>query len=434
MTNWRQRRPVLRCLAAALSLTVLVLILAASGPADAGSSGPDVAAIYLLDTVNKGGDGTFRGYAIGATACNVGTQPVQWCDNAGGCGLGTTPADHPVIAQNMYRLKDGRFDQIGASWLKHGFASANFPDAGCGAACINPPLGLNQLGLGCIDTYNANTNAFRPLGRRSEVNAATGVFPMPPGGGGSLTNEYDQRLKVLQADLEPFPTSTRYFVEGHFVTQDDALAGNGLNNAAFREVAVLAGSFNLSFLANTVREQAAIEVWPVIDPGVELVDVDTPSFPAERFHAARKVTAVGPGLWHYEYAVHNMNSDRAADGFRVRFSGPTTFSAAGFHDVDAHSGEPYDTTDWPSSTIADSVVWTAPAFTPAGNRNALRWGTLYNFWFDADRPPTDVVSHSLRLFKAGFPGQLQFLSGGLFVFADGFESGDSGAWTFETPP
>ena len=78
---------------------------------------------------------------------NRGDSPLNWCDQASGCAPGAGTEDHPVIAQNLYRLKDGRFEQIGMSWLKHGFTSTNSTTAGCtsasGGSCVSPPAGGN---------------------------------------------------------------------------------------------------------------------------------------------------------------------------------------------------------------------------------------------------------------------------------------------------
>lgn len=393
----------------------------------AGTRGPDVTVFNLSDTSNFGVSNGIRGYSIGTTSCNVGDEPLQWCDNAGaaGCAPGTTPADHPVIAQNIYRLKDGRFDQIGASWLKHGFLSVNSSSPGCGTgSCQQPPFGSDQLGVGCTDPYGSGLNGSRPLGRRSEVNPANGEFPFPFGGGGASSEGWNQRVAVEQTKLEPaLNGGARYFIEGHYVTPDDAVAGNALNNASYREVTVNQSTFNLNMLGGTVREKAAIEAWQDIDPAVELVNVDLPTVPVQRFHVARKVTEVVPGeLWHYEYAVHNMNASRATDALAIRFFGTTVFSGIGFSDVDAHSNEPYDTTDWPSSTTADTIQWAAPPFPAAPeDANAIRWGTMYNFWFDANRPPDEIFLHTLDLFEEGTPAQLSFLEGDDTLLVDGFE-------------
>lgn len=441
MTSWPRCLPCFKR-SSTLAATLLIGLLAVAAPllmtsvAEAGTIGPDVTVFSLSDTTNYGVSGGIRGYAIGTRSCNIGDQPLNWCDNTGGCGAGTTDEDHPVIAQNIYRLKDGRFDQIGASWLKHGFVSTNSDTAGClTGVCVDPPLGGNQLGVGCTDPYGSSLNGSRPLGRKSEVNAATGEFPFPPGGGGSTASVWNQRVAVAEADLSAaLNPGALYYLEGHYVAPDDATAGNGLNNASYRRVTVEVGTFTLQMAEATVREKSAIEVWPVVDSTVELINVDVPSTPVERFHVARKVTEVTPGeLWHYEYAVHNMNSNRAADRLVIDFFGNVTFTNVGFHDVNAHSNEPYDTTDWPGTTTATSLTWEAPLFVPAEDANAIRWATMYNFWFDADQPPTSIESHSLRLFEAGTPESLEFWLGDTELFADGFETGDTSAWDLTFP-
>lgn len=386
------------------------------------ATGPDVTVFALSDTTNYGIANGVRGYSIGTTSCNVGTAPLNWCDNVGGCGMGTTGNDHPVIAQNIYRLKDGRLTQIGASWLKHGFLSVNSSNSACGT-CQIPPLGGDQLGVGCTDPYGSGLNGSRPMGRKSEVDPTTGAFPFPIGGGGSTAAVWNQRVAVNESDLIAAQNvGARYFAEGHYVAPDDARADNGLNNASYREVSVNQGNFNLSFVGATVREKAAIQAWADIDSTVELVNVDVPdSRPVQRFHVARKVTETTPGLWRYEYAVHNMNASRSADRLTVRFATGTTITGVGFHGVAAHSGEPYDTAAWPGVISADMVQWAAPAFPSAPqNANALRWGTMYSFWFEADRGPQDILQHELGLFT-GTPTEVVFLANSPTLFEDGFE-------------
>lgn len=393
-----------------------------------GGPGPDVTVFELSDTTNYGTAGGVRGYSVGTTSCNVGSTPLQWCDQANGCDPAAGINDHPVIGQNMYRLHNGRMDQIGASWLKHGFLSVNSTNNACRGAsnqtCQAPPFGSNQLGVGCTDPYGSSLNGSRPLGRRSEVNPSSGAYPFPIGGGGATASPWNQRVAVAEADMNTTTQpGARFFVEGHYVAPDDAGRGNGLNNASYREVSVNQSNFNLSFVGGTVRQKAAIEAWQTIDPSVEFFRVDIPgSDPVERFHVARKVTQPSAGTWHYEYAIHNMNSDRSANRLTIRFHGPTTISGVGFHDVNAHSNEPYDTADWPGTLTANGVEWITPDFpsSPA-NANALRWGTMYNFWFDANRGPEEMSLNALGLFKAGDPAQVVFIENTGVLFANGYE-------------
>lgn len=400
---------------------LLSVVAVFSGPALAG---PDVTVFSLSDIGHYGATGGIRGYSVGTTSCNIGDKPLNWCNSGSGCPPLATPSDHPVISQNMYRLKDGRFDQVGASWLKHGFVSLNNTSAGCGSGtCVSPPFGGKQLGIGCTDPYGASLNGSRPLGRKSEVNSSTGDFPFPPGGGGANSTNWNQRLAVAESDLSAANNpGARYFVEGQYIAPDDAIAGNGLNNASYREVTVNSSNFTLTMSGSTVRERSAIEVWPVLDPTVTLVNVDIPGSPVERFHVARKVTSLGGGQWHYEYAVHNLNSNRAADELRVEFAGAATITGVGFHDVNAHSNEPYDTTDWVGAVSANGVQWAAPPF-PASpqNANAIRWSTTYNFWFDADRAPNELSTQTLGLFVDGSPSQIDFVLPLENLFQNGYE-------------
>src|SRR5262249_18252776 len=143
-------------------LTALVL----RTPVSAQCPGPDIIVANLTDIEYDGSFGVISAYSVGTDACNPGCAPASW-------DAGTNM--HPVIAQDMYRLRTGRFEQIGMSWLKHGFSSTNHTTCG---PCTQPPGGNSQLGIGCSDAYFAALNATQDmLGPRSQVNATTGFFP-----------------------------------------------------------------------------------------------------------------------------------------------------------------------------------------------------------------------------------------------------------------
>lgn len=410
-----------------------------------------------------------RGYTVGTNSCNVGSAPVDWCDATGGCRTTTdafhplapaTVSDHSVISQNIYRLKDGRFEQIGASFLKHGFLSLNSPSTDCAwndggvpnTSCVQPPAGGDQLGVGCTDFYNSGLNGNRPMGRRSDVQIAGADHP-PNAAGGETDDAYDQRMVVVESQLDPAQNAgALYWVEGHYAVRDDARAGNGLNNASHRR-ATISGmpSLNVNLTGPTIREMPAILAWEGVDPEVETVAVDKltfflgeeadPPIPAgtfypnyavtERYWAARKVTVTGgPTPYHYEYAIYNLNSDTSADSFAIDFGQTATIANAGFRDLAHHSGEPYDTSDWTIDVDGPNGTITWTAVDAGDNTNALRWGYTFNFWFDSDVGP-NPVSHSLGNFKSN--GSLDVPFEGVFlaaIFADGFESGDESSWSF----
>jgi hypothetical protein len=436
MTTGPATRLNRRALIAVCCLAGLAVVLATvDGSALAAPAiGPDVTVFQFTDIGNYGSSGGFAGYSIGTRSCNRGDTPLNWCDQTTGCAPGATTKDHPVIAQNLYRLKGGRFEQIGMSWLKHGFTSTNSSSSGCtgfsGQGCTSPPAGGNQLGIGCTDPYTSSLNGSRPLGRRSEVNATTGDYPFPPGGGGSTTAVYDERIKVATTDLDPAQNAgATYWAEGHYIAPDDAASGNALNNASHRQVTVGgAPSYPLTMTGTFFEQLPAIFAWPAHDSGVVLVNVDVPGSLPERFYVGRKVTDLGKGLWHYEYVVHNMNSDRSARALSIEFPVATAFTNVGFKGISHHSGEPYATDDWTVSTGANLLSWSTADFATNPNAHALRFATMFNFWFDADQPPTDSIVHTLGLFKPGDPSEVVF---GIVnnLFSDDLESGGIGSWS-----
>ena len=55
-----------------------------------------------------------------------------------------------------------------------------------------------------------------------------------------------------------------------------------------------------------------------------------------------------------------------------------------------------------TSQLAGDLTWNSETFAQNPNANAIRWGTMYNFRFDADQPPVDVNA-TVGFFKNGEP-------------------------------
>ncbi len=351
-----------------------------TGPSNSNGIGPRL----------YGSSGGKIAYSIGTTSCNAGNVNLNWVAN----GL-----NHPVIGQNIYRIKDGRFDQIGMSWLKHGFCALQMTVCG---SCQPAGAGCPQaLGPGCSDPYSSSLNGSQSgLGPKSEVNANTGVYQWPYGSGSGFGVLF-KRIQVLHDDLNPALNAGALYVgEGHYVARDDALAGNQNNNASYRMITVgnaVGSSYNLVWNGGTVREAPAIQAWQDNDPNVDLIPVADPD--GGRFWAGVNVVDNGDGTWTYNYAIHNLNSERSGGSLTVPIPSGVTVTNMGFHDVDYHSGEPFDPTDWTMSASAGKVKWTSPeSFAQNVNSNALRWGSTYTFWFTADTAPV-MGSTTLGLFK-----------------------------------
>lgn len=374
-------------------------VVVASLVAPAAHAGPDVIISDLYETTRFGTINGITAYGIGTMACNIGDAPAAWNRETN---------QHPVIAQHLYRLKNGRFQQVGLSWVKHGFGATNGPVCG---PC-QPTNDRQQLMPNCADPYSAFLNGSQSsLGPRGQINAATGVFPFPVdySGVGPAEPIIGRRLQVANTDLDPAQNAdARYFIEAQYVTPDEPAFGTHANNSSFREVAIVnnAGAFSLAFIAGrpTQPQRPALEAWADIDPGVVQSSLRVPG--DGEFRLSSRVIRLGPALWRYEYALLNLDSHRNAGGFRIPIVACAATSSLNYAGPRHHSGEPTSNSPWPGVVVASEVVWRTPEdFSQNANASALRWGTLANFGFDCDRPPT-LAAAIVEFFAPGSPASI----------------------------
>jgi len=403
----RSRRIVLLSSLAAVAVVVGHLNAVPQPQLDDGgvaTVGPDVIVGSLPNISKYGTVGGISAYAIGTTSCNIGDEGLLWCDTvvAGLCNQ----TQHPVIAQNMYRLKDGRLEMIGMSWLKHGFCALS---GSLCSPCQFDPWGCDMLGVGCSDPYDSSLNGSQGgLGPRSQVNPTTGIFPYPfsaPGAPATI----GRRVQVPMVTLDPAQNGgALYFGEGHYVAADDAAANNDNNNASYRQMTIgtfTSGSWTISLVGGTAQQKHGIQAWrdhglgvgiPDLNVSIQNVDVDADG----RFIVAHKVSDNGDGTWHYEYAVFNQNSDRGARSWFVPIPPGVAVTNVSQNIVNHHSGEPYASDAWTMGVPCGGVLWNTQTHAQNSNANALRWSTMFNFRFDADTPPAAGTA-SLGLFKSG---------------------------------
>lgn len=364
------------------------LTLAITGHASAQTAGPDVIVGDVFDTGYFGASNGIHAYALGTVACNIGDHPLDWYANS--------PA-HPVIAQHMYRIHDGRIEQIGLSSVVH--TSFALQSNTCGFCTPFPTA--QELGVGCSSPNSVGHNASQlNLGPRFEINAATGAFPYPFTGFGDLNgNTIDGRLQVPD-DLLLLDGNSAYFVEAQFITADDAQAGANTNNASHREVNVNP-NHSLSFAGPTNREAPAIFAWGQHEPDVVLHTVDVAG--DGRFHIAGRAEDLGDGSWRYHYAIHNLTSHRSAAALTVPLQIPQV-TDPDFHAPHYHSGSPVSNAPWTITPGDASVRWETEVFSPLNedSANALRFGTTYSFSFTAASPPVDL-DVTVHLFRPGSP-------------------------------
>jgi hypothetical protein len=394
-----------------------------AGPAGTLVPGPDIIVGDLPDMVVVGSTASQVGLGVATTSCNIGDQPVDF--------HALPETDHPFFPQNLYRMSGGadnteRFEQVGQNWIKHAFGADELDE--CNVGCdVSNCMQFSQLCPGCADPYLADENGWTDLlGSRAWVNPFTGSFPGGLDGNGQPTvsdhtgHPHDgasHRIRVNISDLNTtLNQGATYFAEAAYLTaqeyawcQSHPGQCNMYNNASHRQFLV-SGTTNFTFspTGTTARMQPAIEAWtnatisPQLqpDPGNDGV-----------WYLGYKVTNPSTGTWHYEYALYNLNLDRSIQSFSVPLSPGVNLSNIGFHAPPQDGGwandgtlnnQGFSSTPWVVTQASDSITWNSETFAQNQNANAIRFGTLYNFRFDADQPPQSTNA-TVGFFKTGSP-------------------------------
>ena len=358
------------------------------------SIGADVHIGELAELQQFGRVGDVVGLLGDAPVCNAGTAPLDW--------LTPPNSHHPLMNFNLYRLKDGRLEQIGQSWTKHGLGAAQ--ENACNFGCTPYPNG-ERLGVGCSDTYSAqfNNNTLNFMGPRSETNPWTGVWTyegshLEINGTNHPHGPIDHRLQVHDSDLDPAQNpGAVYFYECYVLAYDD----EDHSNSIAHEPATVSGSPGVTWTFNLGAQQTsigpAINAWT----GATIVLVPTNPTTDGQAHVASKVTFLGNSTWRYEYAIYNHDMDRGVQAFSVPRNSLAQVTNSGFHAVASHE-EPYSNSPWSIGVSTSSVTWSTATFQTNPFANVLRWGTMYNFWFESNFGP-GPVNATLTAFKPGTP-------------------------------
>ncbi len=331
------------------------------------------------------------GCAIDTPLCNAGDTPLET--------LGNPNPHHPFFSFNMYRLANGRLQQIGQSWVKHmwGASQAN----ACLLGCIAYPDG-SHLGPGCSDTYGAASNATQSnMGPRYEINPWNGAFTYQGSyiqRGVPATNPVERRLAIRDADLDPTRNpGAVYYAELEVVAHDDA---DHMNSVGRRPVTVSGspgGTWSFAFNQGSTVVGPTINAWP----GATRTTIPAAPTTDGRCILAVKTTDNGNGTWHYEYALYNHDMDRAVGSLTIPVGAPTVVTNIGFSAVPSDN-DGYTNAPWTAVRVGPLLRWATEPFVLNPFSNPLRWGTMYNFWFDASAAPVASAA-ALGLYKPGTP-------------------------------
>ena len=325
------------------------------------------------------------GMAMLNTMCNPGTVGIPW--------FAAMQANHPKFGFLITRESNGRMEQISdRSYVKHAFTSTNFSGA-CGT-CNTP--GGSTMGVHCSDTYGAGNNADRfylgppeeldpwlgtwnPIGSYFDrgdpavgVSQQTDGVRSLTGAQVALFDAVKNRVTVKEQDL--VTPGARYFYGIHLMHEGEPAANRG-DNLASRGFTPSWNGSQWSLNNNNVPQQwgSILQHWTNSTLGGGGNGNDDGSFVVA-------VVVTGPvgGMYHYEYAIHNVDNNRGGASLRIPVDANATVANFGFRDID---GDPLN--DWTAARVGTEIAFSASA------NNALNWNSIYNCWFDCSVAPSN---------------------------------------------
>lgn len=349
---------------------------------------------------------------------------------------------HPYLIWNLYRIVDGRLEQIGASGVKHAFYTINWycaPGA-CGAG------GGNILGRACYDIYSQSSNDYGPeLGPRRELIPFTGQWGrcgsiFDPGCTGSQTHPnpngpYDHRLIVRESQLSA--AGAQFLAEGWYVIQDDQDIYNTMGHLP---VSIEFDGFSWSTtVSGAMMRGPVIDRW--VDPSLDPNRNREITSPHGRVKVAVRVqplslcppaSGLSPPCYRFDYAVQNLDFSvsqtsgtppnlrvllqRGLREFRLGLDAVLAvwIPPDAFADLDTQPAN-----DWTAMRDGGALVFSGAPGTD------LLWGTLYRFSFVTDQPLEETSLYPLTLIEPESGTVLSGLIAGpeslTRVFRDGFE-------------
>ncbi len=326
-------------------------------------------------------------FMVGHSHCNAGTVDVPWVATIGNVMIDT----YPKIAFLLARESDGRMVQIsGQGHAKHSTVPFNFSAGPC-APCV--VTGGPFFFVGCSDTYGSGINASQfNLGPNHEIDPWLGTWAAagsyfdrgdPPVAGAAAIDSVRSLTSPMVAAFGPVKNrivvreselvaGAAYHCQAQLVVQGEPGTNRG-NNVRSRPVSITGtGTGWSAVVAGPSSHGSVLTRWQGATTEVGGNGTDD-----GHFLVAVKVTGPVGGVWHYEYAIHNLDNSRAGAAVRIPLDAAAIVRGHGFRDVD---GNPLD--DWSFSRTATELTVAAAA------NNALEWNTIYNVWFDCTVAPS----------------------------------------------
>lgn len=337
-------------------------------------AGPDILVSQINGATNYGVVGEYQAFSFGDITCNIGDMPFTYVSNTN---------HHPVFASTIYRIQDGRFEQIGIGFVAHTFfpLQSNSCDFGCN------PGATGMLGDGCSDAVGASIAGIQSdLAPRIEIDPYTGEFPYPFTTINQSGNAIYKRVKVNTAEISD--PGALYFVETQYISKEETTDATRNNSASYRRVVFSPGTQTPVFTGDTFAGQPAIYAWKAQYPDVVISEAQVPNNGI--IQVGSKATQLLDGSWRYDYAVHNQNSSRGVESLRVDTGAENDPSAIGFHDIDYLDApdSDIDQTSWSVVDGEDFLIWQRNFQPTAMFDNLIRWGTTYSFSCISTAPPT----------------------------------------------